>query len=195
MKFGERLKLLRESNNLTQDEFARIINKSRSSLAGYEVNDRVPDIDTIINISNYFGVTTDYLLGKSEYKTSGEEAFFLKYFNIDDNFKNLPVRDKQDTIATLKLVYGNLLLYSDLQHEMTFDIARKIFYSVCAYLDLILDTKEAIEEDTWKLNLLEFEKIKTSINEYLTMLITSIMVEIGKSDLQKLENHIEKPRK
>jgi transcriptional regulator with XRE-family HTH domain len=65
---GERLKELRKEKGVSQDEFAKAIYKSRSSVAGYEINDRMPDIRTIMQIADYFKCTLDYLFERSKVK-------------------------------------------------------------------------------------------------------------------------------
>ena len=60
---GKRLKELRTSEGLTQQELAKILNVSSMSISFYENEQRKPDIDFIISVSKYFGVSTDYLLG------------------------------------------------------------------------------------------------------------------------------------
>lgn len=65
---GEKIKELRLQNNLTQDELGKYLNLSTSTISMYENNSRDPDINTLINLSKFFGVTTDYILGLSEHK-------------------------------------------------------------------------------------------------------------------------------
>lgn len=60
------LKLLREKNDLTQASLAKILKISPSTIAMYERGERKPDPDMIIKISNYFNISTDYLLGRDE---------------------------------------------------------------------------------------------------------------------------------
>ena len=60
---GKRLKELRTSEGLTQQELAKILNVSSMSISFYENEQRKPDSDFIISVSKYFGVSTDYLLG------------------------------------------------------------------------------------------------------------------------------------
>ena len=61
--FGNRLKALRENHNLSQKEFANILNIANSTLSQYESDKRVPSDEVKIQIAKYFNVTTDYLLG------------------------------------------------------------------------------------------------------------------------------------
>jgi|GEM_PF-3082237 len=70
MTFGEILKRLRNINKITQSEFAQVLNKSRSTIAGYEINDRLPDQETMLKISECFGVSLENLIKISENDTS-----------------------------------------------------------------------------------------------------------------------------
>jgi transcriptional regulator with XRE-family HTH domain len=63
---GERLATLRKNKGLTQEELAPILNITRSALSLYELNKRDPDTNTLKRIADYFNVTTDYLLGRSD---------------------------------------------------------------------------------------------------------------------------------
>lgn len=62
---GSNIKYLREKNNLSQKELAKILNISNSTLSQYESNVRVPSDDIKILIADYFNVSLDYLLGRS----------------------------------------------------------------------------------------------------------------------------------
>jgi len=68
MKVGERLAELRNKKGITQNELAKLTNISRSRIGLYETNKRDPDLDTIKYFAEFFNVSTDYLLGKSEFK-------------------------------------------------------------------------------------------------------------------------------
>jgi transcriptional regulator with XRE-family HTH domain len=63
---GKRLLYLRNKHNLTQEELAKIFCMSRSTYAQYEVDRRKPDYDTLQKIADYFKVSTDFLLGRTE---------------------------------------------------------------------------------------------------------------------------------
>lgn len=64
--FATRLKLLRDENLLSLAELAKKIGVSSVSLGHYERQARVPDIEMLGRIAQYFNVTTDYLLGFSD---------------------------------------------------------------------------------------------------------------------------------
>ncbi|EOZ99678.1 hypothetical protein A33Q_0359 [Indibacter alkaliphilus LW1] len=72
MYLHSNIKFLRKKKSLTQETLAQSLGISRSKLAGYELNIN-PSLDTVLSISDYFGVSIDVLLRKdlenmSEYK-------------------------------------------------------------------------------------------------------------------------------
>lgn len=66
-KFAERLKELREERGLSQNQLAKLTSLSQSSIGYWEQKLRTPTIDSIIILVNFFGVTSDYLIGISDY--------------------------------------------------------------------------------------------------------------------------------
>ncbi|QDR80307.1 helix-turn-helix domain-containing protein [Sporomusa termitida] len=63
---GERLKQLREKKKLTQQEMANLLGIARGTYAHYEINSREPDNATLGRLADFFGVTTDELLGRQK---------------------------------------------------------------------------------------------------------------------------------
>lgn len=61
--FDERLKELRMAQNLNQVELGKILGVSKQCISNWENNNIQPSIDMLVKIAEYFGVTTDYLLG------------------------------------------------------------------------------------------------------------------------------------
>ena len=62
---NKRLKDLRKKNNVMQKEVAKVIGVSVQAYSNYELGKRFPDIDAIPKLADYFDVTTDYLLGRT----------------------------------------------------------------------------------------------------------------------------------
>ena len=69
MNFGERLKQLRKTHNLTQQQLATRLNVAKSIISYYENGERFPSNDVLIKISKSFHVSVDYLLGINMSKT------------------------------------------------------------------------------------------------------------------------------
>ena len=62
MEFHEKLKELRKSRGLTQEELAEELYVSRTAISKWESGRGYPSIDSLKEISNYFSVTIDELL-------------------------------------------------------------------------------------------------------------------------------------
>lgn len=62
MIIGEKVKSLRRKKKLTQLQLASELNVTAQAVSKWEKGLSYPDIETIIKISELFGVTTDYLL-------------------------------------------------------------------------------------------------------------------------------------
>ena len=63
---NERIKELRLSHNLTQKQLADILSISILSMQRFEYGTRRPSLDTLILLANYFNVSLDYLVGRSD---------------------------------------------------------------------------------------------------------------------------------
>ena len=66
MTLGEKLKTLRASRGLSQEQLAAELNVSRQAVSKWECGDAAPDLDKLRAICAYFGVTTDYLIWENE---------------------------------------------------------------------------------------------------------------------------------
>lgn len=107
---GKRLKELRTTEGLTQQELAKILNVSSMSISFYENEQRKPDSDFIISVSKYFGVSTDYLLGLINAKDkenidiskiTGLNDFSLTILEKSSKEKNNTAADIINTIVVM----------------------------------------------------------------------------------------------
>lgn len=61
--FGERLKGLRKTHDITQSQLAEVIGVVPSAVGKYErMPDAYPSVEALVKIAEYFNVSTDYLL-------------------------------------------------------------------------------------------------------------------------------------
>lgn len=63
IKIGEKISELRNKQGLTQSALARCLGISRASVNAWEMGISHPSIEKIIDIAQFFHVSTDYLLG------------------------------------------------------------------------------------------------------------------------------------
>lgn len=64
--FSERLKCIRQSSKLTQKNIAEYLQISERAYQNYEYGNREPNFETAIKLADYFNVSLDYLLGRSD---------------------------------------------------------------------------------------------------------------------------------
>ncbi|MBE6534681.1 MAG: helix-turn-helix domain-containing protein [Ruminococcaceae bacterium] len=76
MQFKERLKQLRKSKKITQEQLAAVIGVERSTIGKYESTNTMPSNEILIALAKFFNVSVDYLLGNE----TGNSH--LKYDNI-----------------------------------------------------------------------------------------------------------------
>lgn len=74
--FAERLKNERLNKNLNQTQLAESLFLDRTSISKYENGKQIPETPTLEKLAEFFGISIDYLLGKSDLRN---------YDEIDDN--------------------------------------------------------------------------------------------------------------
>lgn len=63
MKIGQTIKELRKEKNLSQTQLAQLLFTSQDTISLWERGKSLPDIVSIIRMTQIFGVTSDYILG------------------------------------------------------------------------------------------------------------------------------------
>ncbi len=66
MTFGERSRYLRKEKELSQIELARALNISKACISMIEIGKNIPTAVTLERYADFFGCTTDYLLGRED---------------------------------------------------------------------------------------------------------------------------------
>jgi len=66
MNLSERIVFLRKQKKLTQEKVGELVNMSQRSVANWESGERLPSISTLIELSDKFNVSVDYLLGQTD---------------------------------------------------------------------------------------------------------------------------------
>ena len=66
MDLGKVIKELRQEKGVTRTQFANDLNVHPGTVGNWEINKRQPEYEVLIRIADYFGVTTDYLLGRQK---------------------------------------------------------------------------------------------------------------------------------
>lgn len=102
MTIGEKLRELRLSKNLKLTNLAKVINRSYQAYSQYELDKRQPSIDMLVIISEFYGVSTDYLLGLTNDPTP-------YYLIKPENLKELNIsgmsKDKVDLLIAITKIF------------------------------------------------------------------------------------------
>lgn len=100
---GNRIRYLREKGNISQIDFAKKIGVSNTVLSRYESGDRKPDYDTLQLIADFFEVSTDFLLGRTDISAltqqEKDEVEFQAFANDPEMqrwYKELPSSKEED---------------------------------------------------------------------------------------------------
>ena len=96
--FKNRLKELRQSKKMTLEELANEIGTTKSTISRYENGMRQPKQDILEAIADFFNVSTDYLLGRTNTKTIFSEPIIpykveQKLTKKDINFLKKLIKD------------------------------------------------------------------------------------------------------
>jgi len=85
MNLSDRIQYLRKVRGISQEGLADQIGVSRQAVSKWESEQSMPDLDKIISMSDYFEVTTDYLLKGIEPVVQKEEEQSIKHRRIASN--------------------------------------------------------------------------------------------------------------
>ena len=100
-----KLRELREFKDFKQYEIAQLLNVSNNAYSQYETNKRQMSHEALCTLADFFGVTTDYLLGRGEQElfllTETEKAIITKYRALDN-------RGRQNVGGLLDIEYSHL---------------------------------------------------------------------------------------
>ena len=87
--FAERIRNLRIDKKMTQQELANIVGLTSTGVSYWESGKAIPNFETMTKLSNYFGVSIDYLTGKKELENKG-------MYSIIDSTIDIFLQEQED---------------------------------------------------------------------------------------------------
>ena len=104
MDVGTKIKNLRKSRKMTQEDFADKIGVSRSTLSCYEIGQRTPHLKTLQHIAEMFGVGLDY------FGVAAKDEAFELLARAKEVFENesIPVETKEELYREFMKFYLNM---------------------------------------------------------------------------------------
>ncbi|MEA4832386.1 MAG: helix-turn-helix transcriptional regulator [Oscillospiraceae bacterium] len=176
--FSDRMISLRKGRGLSQYEFSRAINISRSTISGYETEGKEPNYETLCRFADFYGVSTDYLLGKSDEPTHADAVFQKDSLNFKKRFDDLPPDAKVIVTGIFDDFY--VLLFRDVcaadKDRLTLyrDLMSALQLSRSKVKKLIEENTNGITDAVFLNTLMEAESsAKTELSLYLDKLMQS----------------------
>ena len=115
MAFGETLTALRKTKGLSQEQLAEELDLTRQTISKWELNQSTPDIEYILRLSNFFEVTTDYLI-------KGEESA-MEDEQVKSVGQSFPTDDRKRTGYKLMCAFSALMAAVALMGIIAFVVA------------------------------------------------------------------------
>jgi len=111
MSIGKKIQKLRKGNGLSQEQLAEKFGLSRQSISKWESEQSVPDISNIVQLSELFGVSTDYLV-----KDQDEDSLLL---NSEKKPVHTFIKKRMIILAAVLVIslLSNLILRADLRNS------------------------------------------------------------------------------
>ncbi len=104
MEFKDRLRELRLSKKLSQTEFGNRFNVIKQTVSSWETGNSRPDIILASEMADFFEVTTDYLLGRTD-DPKGHKATTVAAHRIDDPTSQLPEEARKSIEDFKKFIF------------------------------------------------------------------------------------------
>ena len=159
-KIAEKLVKLRTSKGVTQEEVARSLSVSNKTVSKWENGASTPDLPMLVGLANYYGITTDALLGLSEEKKRSTRE------EVCSSFKGLDRRE-----SVLKAF------------ESVKSIIPAMFGTISAYDDNVNDDKEVFPAE-----ISHFYRSNISLHEFFEFVASSENVNVAVMMLRNKAN-------
>lgn len=111
-----RLKYLREEKSMLQEDLAKVLEVSQKTISNYETGERDMSTETLTKLSEYFNVSIDYLLGKSNIRNPEKVEIDTNklYIGLSTNdYENITDKQKEQITELAKLILKDNLKNKD----------------------------------------------------------------------------------
>lgn len=183
LEIGKRIRALRENLGLTQLDLAKELNVKRQTVAQWENGERDLKTGYIIALAKFFNVTSDYLLGLSDYKTETKADIGMITGLSDKNIDFLTsIQDKEHKSNEAIYHYSLMIINEIIELLSEPNIGYANFYGMKGYntelycvADALIHTDIYIKQVNDRSDTIEKEPIRPkelvefiSKKEYLT---------------------------
>jgi transcriptional regulator with XRE-family HTH domain len=114
--FGDRVKELRNEKGLTQEQLGDMVGLKQSSIGMIEINRREVSNKILVRLADIFGVTTDYLLGRTDHRDAKIETYNIDSHDLEveydakKNPQGLPIetiKEAKDLVDKLNKILAD----------------------------------------------------------------------------------------
>lgn len=128
--FSQRLIALRKEREMTQSDLAKVVNKTRSTVSGYETEGKEPDYEMLCTLARFFSVSVDYLLGVEDSPNHSDVVFVNDSVNFKKHYEALPPHLRHKVAQMYDSFY--LLLQRDMikHNESRLALNAELFYVI-----------------------------------------------------------------
>ena len=109
MEFKDRLRELRLNKRITQEDLGKVFNVIKQTISSWENGNSRPDIDMASKIADFFEVTTDYLLCRTDEPKGTKQFQTIAAHRTDDPMSDLPpeaIERVEEFKELMRMKYG-----------------------------------------------------------------------------------------
>lgn len=166
MNIGERIYELRRKNSMSQEDLAEKMNVSRQSISKWESSQSVPEVEKIIQLSNIFNVSTDWIL-------KGENSKKQKSQSNKNNLKS--VQTLSTALNYTGFVIGAFILF---EKQAVWSVAVPIVFSILSLAIYFAVYSDSENTDEKKQSLNTFIKVNIFIFSFWILLFIPCIIVI-----------------
>ena len=106
---GKIINELLKENNISQKELAEHLVTPHSTASYYACGKRMPTLEHLIFMADFFGVSVDYLLGKTKAKSKNEDMVMIcKYTGLDEHVLKI-LHNHSNNKQYMRFIESNIL--------------------------------------------------------------------------------------
>ena len=166
MNIGERIYELRRKNSMSQEDLAEKMNVSRQSISKWESNQSVPEVEKLIQLSNIFNVSTDWIL-------KGENSKKQTSQSNKNNLKS--VQTVSTALNYTGFVIGTFILF---EKQAVWAVAVPIVFSILSLAIYFAVYSDSENTDEKKQSLNTFIKVNILIFSFWILLFIPCIIVI-----------------
>jgi|GEM_PF-6743541 len=183
--FATRLRGLMDKRNITHQELADKLGVSRQAVSWYYFGKRQPNFEKLIEISEFFDVSTDYLLGVSKFRNYDEIKEIKESVKVFEQIENPYIlEDMKEAFKHLGEI-GKIIESYDISNHLkiTTDSLNKIFLS---YQESLKEV--SANNSLSKMKFLEFKAFSTEKMDSVQESIKAMANELADKIKANLEH-------